>query len=253
MRFRPATRLRERPAVIFAAIADWAEDDEFPIDFMCTELQVSRSGYYAWRTRPVSHRALTDMDLTARIRRIHAAGRGNPGVRRVRAGLAAEGIRCGLGRILRLMQAADLHGRHPKAWRRTTIKGEKPVSAPDLIGRRFTAAAANIAWCGDITYVRTWAGWAYLATVIDLHSRAVVGWAIADHMRTSLVIDALQMACGRRNPPPGVIFHSDRGTQPEYHYPPYASTVKRSPSHPLVPLPTSLSEVTGPLFGFDVI
>lgn len=199
--------------MIFAAIADWAEHDEFPIDFMCTELHVSRSGYYAWRNRPVSHRALTDIDLTSRIRRIHAAGRGNPGVRRVRAGLAAEGIRCGLGRILRLMQAADLQGRHPKAWRRTTIKGEKPVSAPDLIGRRFTAAAPNVAWCGDITYVRTWTGWAYLATVIDLHSRAVVGWAIADHMRTSLIIDALQMACGRRNPPPGVIFHSDRGTQ----------------------------------------
>jgi len=94
--------------VIFAAIADWAENDEFPVDFMCTELQVSRSGYYAWRTRPVSHRTLTDIDLTCRIRRIHAAGHGNPGVRRIRAGLAAEGIRCGLGRIWRLMRAADL-------------------------------------------------------------------------------------------------------------------------------------------------
>jgi len=199
--------------VIFAAIADWAENDEFPVDFMCTELQVSRSGYYAWRTRPVSHRTLTDIELTCRIRRIHAAGHGNPGVRRIRAGLAAEGIRCGLGRIWRLMRAADLQGRHPKSWRRTTIKGEKPVSAPDLIGRNFTAPAPNLAWCGDITYIRTWTGWAYLATVIDLHSRTVVGWAIADHMRTSLVIDALDMALGRRNPAAGVIFHSDRGTQ----------------------------------------
>ena len=138
--------------MIFAAIADWAENDEFPVDFMCTELQVSRSGYYAWRTRPVSHRTLTDIDLTCRIRRIHAAGHGNPGVRRIRAGLAAEGIRCGLGRIWRLMRAADLQGRHPKSWRRTTIKGEKPVSAPDLIGRNFTAPAPNLAWCGDITY-----------------------------------------------------------------------------------------------------
>ena len=126
--------------MIFAAIADWAENNEYPVDFMCTELEVSRSGYYAWRTRPVSHRDLTDIDLTARIRRIHAAGHGNPGVRRVRAGLAAEGIRCGLNRIWRLMRAADLQGRHPKAWKRTTIKGEKPVSAPDLIGRNFTAA-----------------------------------------------------------------------------------------------------------------
>src|SRR5664279_4448510 len=205
--------VRERPAVIFAAIADWAENNEYPVDFMCTELEVSRSGYYAWRTRPVSHRDLTDIDLTARIRRIHAAGHGNPGVRRVRAGLAAEGIRCGLNRIWRLMRAADLQGRHPKAWKRTTIKSEKPVSAPDLIGRNFTAPAPNNAWCGDITYVRTWTGWAYLATVIDLHSRAVVGWAIADHMRTSLIVDALDMARARRSPPAGVIFHSDRGTQ----------------------------------------
>jgi putative transposase len=203
--------------VIFAAIADWAENNEYPIDFMCTELEVSRSGYYAWRTRPVSHRDLTDIDLTARIRRIHTAGHGNPGVRRIRAGLAAEGIRCGLNRIWRLMRAADLQGRHPKAWKRTTIKGEKPVSAPDLIGRNFTAPAPNIAWCGDITYVKTWTGWAYLATVIDLHSRTVVGWAIADHMRTSLVIDALDMALARRSPPAGVIFHSDRGTQYTSH------------------------------------
>lgn len=139
--------------MIFAAIADWADAGEFPVEFMCQQLGVSRSGYYAWRTRPVSHRKLTDIDLTSRIRRIHQQGRGNPGVRRVRAGLAAEGIRCGLARIHRLMQAAGLQGRHPKAWRRTTIAGAKPVSAPDLIGRNFTAPAPDKAWCGDITYV----------------------------------------------------------------------------------------------------
>jgi putative transposase len=111
------------------------------------------------------------------------------------------------------MQAAGLQGRHPKAWRRTTMPGVKPVSAPDLIGRNFTAPAPDLAWCGDITYVKVWTGWAYVATVIDLHSRTVVGWAIADHMRTSLVIDAIQMALDRRHPPAGVIFHSDRGTQ----------------------------------------
>ncbi len=199
--------------MIFAAIADWADAGEFPVEFMCQQLGVSRSGYYAWRTRPVSHRKLTDIDLTSRIRRIHQQGRGNPGVRRVRAGLAAEGIRCGLARIHRLMQAAGLQGRHPKAWRRTTIAGAKPVSAPDLIGRNFTAPAPDKAWCGDITYVKTWTGWAYVATGIDLHSRMVVGWAVADHMRTSLVLDALQMALDRRRPPAGVIFHSDRGTQ----------------------------------------
>src|SRR6185312_3577257 len=107
----------------------------------------------------ISQRALTDADLTVRIRRIHRQGRGNPGVRRVRAGLAAEGVRCGLGRILRLMRAAGLQGRHPRAWRRTTLPGVKPVPAPDLIGRTFTAAAKDRAWCGDITYIRTWLGW----------------------------------------------------------------------------------------------
>jgi len=111
------------------------------------------------------------------------------------------------------MKAAGLQGRHPKAWKRTTIGGDHPVPAPDLIGRDFTAQAPNTRWCGDVTYVKTWNGWAYLATVIDLHSRAVVGWAIADHMRTSLITAALDMAISRRHPPAGAIFHSDRGTQ----------------------------------------
>jgi transposase InsO family protein len=111
------------------------------------------------------------------------------------------------------MQAADLRGRHPRAWKRTTVPGEQPVPAPDLIGRVFTAAERDTAWCGDITYVKTWQGWAYVATVIDLNSRALVGWAIDDHMRTSLVTDALDMAITSRQPPAGVIFHSDRGTQ----------------------------------------
>src|ERR1019366_5545462 len=108
---------------------------------------------------------------------------------------------------------AGLRGRHPKAWKRTTIGGDHPVAAPDLIGRDFTAAHPDTRWCGDVTYIRTWDGWAYLATVIDLHSRAVVGWAIAGHMRTSLVTAALDMAIAARNPAAGVIFHSDRGCQ----------------------------------------
>lgn len=180
---------------------------------MCAELAVSRSGYYAWRTRPISHRALTDADLTSRIRTLYAAGRDNPGVRRIRAGLQATGIRIGLKRVWRLMKAAGLQGRHPRAWKRTTVHGEKAVGAADLIGRDFTADHINTRWCGDITYIKTWDGWCYLATVIDLHSRAVVGFAVADHMRTSLIVEALTMALTHRNPPPGVIFHSDRGTQ----------------------------------------
>jgi putative transposase len=199
--------------VIFAAIADWADLGEFPVDFMCRELGVSRSGYYAWRGRGPSERARADTDLLAVITTLFERLRGNPGVRRVHAELRVLGHRLSRKRVWRLMRAAGLQGRHPKAWKRTTVAGENPVAAPDLIGRDFTAPAVNQRWCGDITYVKTWDGWAFLATVIDLHSRAVVGWAIADHMRTELVTAALDMALAHRVPAAGVIFHSDRGTQ----------------------------------------
>ena len=197
----------------FAAIADWADSKTYPVAFMCRELGVSTSGYYEWRNAEPSQRARTDAELTVIMRKLHADARGNPGVRRLHAALAAAGHRVSPKRVWRLMRAAGLRGRHPRAWRRTTIGGGRPVPAPDLIGRQFTAAAVNEKWCGDVTYVKTWRGWAYLATVIDLHSRRVVGWAIADHMRTSLVTDALDMAITTRRPPAGVIFHSDRGSQ----------------------------------------
>lgn len=197
----------------FAAIADWADSKEYPVTFMCRELGVSTSGYYDWRQAGPSARATTDAELIAIMRKLHADARGNPGVRRMRAALAAVGHRLGLKRVWRLMRAAGLRGRHPKAWKKTTVAGRRPVNAPDLIGRDFTAAAPNQKWCGDVSYVRTWDGWAHLATVIDLHSRTVVGWAISSHMRTSLITDALDMAISTRNPPDGVIFHSDRGAQ----------------------------------------
>ncbi|WP_083542289.1 IS3 family transposase [Kribbia dieselivorans] len=197
----------------FAAIADWADSGSYPVAFMCTELGVSTSGFYKWRATPVSARAQSDATLSEVIKHLHATLAGNPGVRRVHAGLAAAGHRVGQKRVWRLMQALGLQGRHPKAWRRTTIGGPAPVPAPDLIGRDFTAATRDQKWCGDITYIKTWQGWAYLATVIDLHSRKIVGWAIDTHMRTSLVTDALDMAIMHRQPPEGVIFHSDRGVQ----------------------------------------
>jgi putative transposase len=199
--------------VIFAAIADWAESKTYAVAFMCRELGVSRAGYYAWCAGEISQRAKDDVTLTTLMRVLYARARGNPGVRRLRADLAACGHQLAHKRVWRLMKAAGLQGRHPKAWKQTTIHGEKPVPAPDLIRRRFTAARANTRWCGDITYVRTWDGWAYVATVIDLYSRAIVGYAVADHMRTSLVTDALDMAIKNRQPGPRVIFHSDRGTQ----------------------------------------
>jgi putative transposase len=199
--------------VRFAAIAGWADSGTFPVSFMCAELGVSRSGYYAWRAAGTSQRARDDSALIAVMRKIHETARGNPGVRRMRAGLAVLGHLVSHKRIHRLMQAAGLRGRHPRAWKRTTIGGDRPVSAPDLIGRDFTAAQPDARSCGDVTYIRTWDGWAYMATVIDLHSRAVVGWAVAGHMRTSLVTAALDMAIAARKPAAGVIFHSDRGCQ----------------------------------------
>jgi putative transposase len=199
--------------VIFAAIAGWADSKTFTVAFMCRELGVSRAGYYAWRAADVPQRAKDDVTLIALMRVLYAKARGNPGVRRLRADLAAAGHQLGHKRVWRLMKAAGLQGRHPKAWKRTTVHGEQPVPAPDLIGRVFTADRVNEKWCGDITYVKTWHGWAYVATVIDLFSRAIVGYAIADHMRTSLVTEALDMALTNRMPESGVIFHSDRGTQ----------------------------------------
>ncbi len=180
---------------------------------MCQQLEVSRSGYYAWRNATPSAHDTEDELLEAVIINVWREARGNPGVRRVHAGLVALGHRLGRKRVWRLMKAAGLRGRHPRAWKRTTVHGEDPETAPDLISRNFSAEAPNQKWCGDITYVRTWEGWAFVATVIDLHSRAVVGVAIDDHMRTSLVTDALDMAIKKRDPGPGVIFHSDRGTQ----------------------------------------
>lgn len=199
--------------MIFAAIADWVDAGEYTVKFMCAQLGVSSSGFYAWRNRGPCQRRKDDERLTAIIRNAYARLRGNPGVRRMHAELRAVGERVGKNRVAHLMRAAGLQGRHPKAWKRTTVPGQEAAPAADLIGRSFTAERPNEKWCGDITYIKTWQGWAYLATVIDLHSRAVVGWAIADHMKTDLVIDALRDAITRRKPSAGVIFHSDRGTQ----------------------------------------
>jgi putative transposase len=203
--------------VIFAGIADWADSGEYGVVFMCAQLGVSTAGYYAWRGRAPSARATEDAALTAEIIAAHLALHGNPGVRRMWAHLTAVGHRISAKRVHRLMQAAGLQGRHSKQWKVTTVAGDNPAPAPDLIGRNFTATEANTRWCGDITYIKTWDGWAYLATVIDLHSRALVGWALDTHMRTSLVTEALSMALRRRQPAGGVIVgreqsrRSDRG------------------------------------------
>ncbi len=198
----------------YAAIAGWAEEKEYSVTFMCDQLGVARQGYYRWRSTGPCERERTDAELTDVIREIHTELGGHPGVRRVWAELVVRGLRVGPKRVWRLMRAAGLRGRHPRAWKKTTIAAQRPVDAPDLIGQDFSAAAPNTRWCGDITYVRTVEGWVYTATVIDLHSRKVVGYAIADHLRTvDLAIEALAAALLIRKPPTGVIFHSDRGCQ----------------------------------------
>jgi len=199
--------------VKYAAIADWAADKLYPVTFMCAQLGLARQGYYRWLTQGPCQRERSDGELTEQIRTIYHPLDGNPGVRRVWAELVVQGVRVARKRVWRLMRAAGLQGRHPKPWKRTTIAGQRPIDAADLIGQDFTAEQPNTRWCGDITYVQTVDGWAYTATVIDLHSRKIVGYAVADHLRTSLIVEALNAALCTRRPATGVIFHSDRGCQ----------------------------------------
>jgi transposase InsO family protein len=184
----------------------------------CELLQVSRSAYYADRVGGPSLREQRDAELTGKIIAIHDESDLTYGSPRVHHELLDQGERCSRKRVVRLMQAADRHGRVPRRWKKTTIHDPGAAQRPDLIGRDFAIdpgqpAARDTRWCGDITYIQTWQGWLYLATVIDLASRRVVGWAVADHLRTDLVAEALTDAVNRRRPAPGVIFHSDRGCQ----------------------------------------
>jgi putative transposase len=180
----------------------------------CRLLEVSRAAYYQRRCGVLSQRAAADAAITARITVIHGESSGTYGSPRVHQVLRRDGAGCGKRRVARLMRAAGLEGRRKKRWRTTTIPDPAAERARDLIQRQFAPdASTDRRYAGDITYIATWEGWAYLATVIDLASRKVVGWALADHMRTSLVEDALSMAFTTRRPADGVIFHSDRGCQ----------------------------------------
>jgi len=182
-----------------------------PVTKLCRALEVSPSGFYAWRQREPSPRAKADAQLTLRIHAVHAQSRATYGVPRVHAVLAADGIRVGKKRVARLMKAAGLEGVcRRKKYRSTRDKHARP--APDLVDRNFIATAPNQLWVADITYVPTWAGFLYLAIVLDVYSRRVVGWDMQTHLRTELVIDALNMAVGQREPAT-VIHHSDQGCQ----------------------------------------
>ena len=179
---------------------------------ICRVLGVSPSGYYAWRKRPLSARARADVERSAQIAAIHRESRGTYGAPRVHAELAAHGVRVGRKRVARLMRRAGVHGVSRRKQFRTTRRDETARPAPDLGRRQFEATAPNRLWVADITYMATGAGFLFLAVVLDVWSRRVVGWAMAAHLRTELVLDALDMALGRRRPQ-GVIHHSDQGCQ----------------------------------------
>jgi transposase InsO family protein len=185
----------------------------------CELLKVSRAAYYAHRDQTPSAHAAGDAQLLEQITAVHEKSKGRYGAPRIHVELRRAGHRHGRKRIARLMRAGRIRGRAPKRWRKTTIPDPAAAARADLIRRDFSVDASrlNARWCGDITYVPTWEGWLYLATVIDIASRRVVGWATADHLRTELVADALANAVATRNPDPGVLFHSDRGCQYTSH------------------------------------
>ncbi|WP_435260477.1 IS3 family transposase [Streptomyces sp. 1222.5] len=181
----------------------------------CELLKVSRTAYYARRTGTPGPRAVRDAELTEQITAVHQESRGTYGAPRIHAALQREGAGCGRRRVARLMRRAGLTGRHRRRRHRTTIPDPHAVTRPDLVLRDFQPDPASLdtRWCGDITYIAAQEGWLYLATVIDIASRRVVGWATADHLRTELVADALRTACHTRRPAGPVIFHFDRGCQ----------------------------------------
>lgn len=186
----------------------------YPVTMMCRVLAVARTGYYQWRKQPLRARKVANLVLLMHIRDIFEQSRETYGSHRIQAELAAQGIRCGRKRVARLMR---LHNLKPKTVRSfkvvTTDSNHKLPVAPNRLQQQFTAERPDQTWLTDITYVPTTEGWLYLAVILDLYSRRVVGWAMSDSLHRQLVIDALQMALTTRQPPPGLLHHSDRGSQ----------------------------------------
>jgi putative transposase len=193
--------------------AEYAATGAPTIERMCRWLQVSKSGYYEWLNRPPSPTAQRRQLLKTKIQALFEACDGSYGYRRLHAELVRGGELVGAELVRELMRQLGLVACQPQPWRTTTVQGGEQSSTPDLVSRDFTAEAPGRKLVGDITYIHTWAGWLYLATVIDCFNREVIGYAMADHMRTSLVADALGMAARNHSLAAGCIFHSDRGTQ----------------------------------------
>lgn len=185
---------------------------QYPVTTLCRVLDVSSSGYYAWLHRAPSARRQRDLVLGDRIEVLHRKSRGNYGRPRLQADLRDEGIRMSDRRVARLMRERNIQGATRRKGFITTVRDYDARPAPDLVDRNFTAAGPDQLWVADITYVPTWSGFLFVAIVLDVFSRRVVGWAMANHLRTELVLDALNMALYRRKPT-NVIHHSDQGCQ----------------------------------------
>ncbi len=193
-----------------------AQKAHHQVNAMCRVLKVSKSGFYGWRNRAPSARARADAWLLEKIACIHGDSRETYGAPRIHFELRTLGVRCARKRVARLMREAGLFGcggRGRKA--RTTLRSqiERIPPAPDLVKRNFTPEAPDRLWVADITYVRSWEGWLHLSFVLDTYSRRVVGWSMANHLKTDPVLDAVNMAIHNRRPAPGLIHHSDRGSQ----------------------------------------
>lgn len=193
-------------------IADHRQEIE--ITAMCRVLKVSRSGYYAWRERPVSEREMANQKLTEQIEEIHQESRQTYGSPRIYAELVDQGVKCGHNRVARLMRQAELRAKQKRKFKVTTTDSAHnyPV-APNLLDQDFQAGRPNEKWVADITYIATAEGWLYLAAVMDLYSRRIVGWAMGDTLERWLPLAALHMALETRQPSPGLLHHSDRGSQ----------------------------------------
>ena len=189
-----------------------AEKRSFPVQFMCRMLGVSHSSYYAWRSRSPSKRSREDTTLTENIREIHRRSRQTYGSPRVHAESRGLGIRCNRKRVERLMRQAGVRGCIRGRSKGTTRRGKR-APAEDLVKSNFAATEVDKVWVADITYVATAEGFLYLAFILDVYSRRIVGWAMHNHLRTELVVEVLQMAVWRRKPAPGLVHHSDQGVQ----------------------------------------
>lgn len=187
--------------------------EQYPVARMCRLLEVTRSGFYSWRRRPESVRSRENLRLLFHIRAIHRSRREVYGSPRMHAELRASGWGSGRNRVARLMRQNGIRPRSRRQFRITTRSRRSDAAAPDLLRRQFTADRPNQSWVADITYIRTREGWLYLAVLMDLFSRMIVGWAMSERLTAALAVEALKMALSRRCPPTNLIHHSDRGSQ----------------------------------------